>query len=338
MAWATLDLDGVIWDAATGLAAVAEIHTAIKERAVATSHPIRLTTFADDFEGDVWLSEPVDGFTGRQFLKTLLEGFYEGIVDLVEGDENVGFTTASAGDTLWTMETLIADMALGEFADTLLGPQYYHAFLWLREALDRLIYARRMRGVVQHVATGGTPTLRSVKSADVFTDADDAWAAMLSDSPTTSTADGAYVLGEVFWFFLGSPQFRGRSQYLIERARLRKSALDIDLSGTWTRAEWQVSPTGGEPNDVTISTVDISIDGEDAVSCAIDDDTFIDASSTAIPLTGDREDVSFEIDPIPASLPFDGTDGLRTGLGSFGFNIPKTWVWFDISGELADQA
>lgn len=120
MAWATLDWDGDIWDEATGLAAIAEIHTAIKQRAEATVHAIRLTDFADDFSGDVWLCEPPTNLLGRQYLKTILEGFYTGIEDLLDGDSSVEFTTTSGGDTIWTIEDLVTDVDMGDFADLLI--------------------------------------------------------------------------------------------------------------------------------------------------------------------------------------------------------------------------
>ena len=118
--------------------------TAIKAARRATVHAIRLTDFADDFSG-------MSGYASLQ--RTCWGGSTEDdprrLLHRREDcrwRQRVEFTTTSGGDTIWTIEDLVTDVDMGDFADLLTSPQDYRPFLWLREALDRVDYVRKMRG------------------------------------------------------------------------------------------------------------------------------------------------------------------------------------------------
>ena len=352
MGWMTLDLDGTIWDAATGLAAVAEIHTAIKERAAATAHPIQIA-FAADFSGDVWLNDTPSAPGGRKYLRAVLEGFYQGIVSLVENPPLI-FTTSSAGDTLWTMETLIADVDMGEFAATLRGPQYYSAFLWLREALDRLIYSRHfLTGTVTE--TSPTHSYLSPHAADEFgfenyyytppfvDEREDSWDARTEELGGSGVYFGFSAVGwqerGLKWKNLNivnppDGSFDSWWFWHNENLSMAYSFPTAEFSGEIVRSEVQYTTVWTD--SVTLGSMTVSINDAEvefssaltnarvAISTAtIDAETLVDTDVTTTP---------------PSERPF-GTYFLGlTPLKSAALGVTGLWLYLDISGELADQA
>jgi hypothetical protein len=352
MAWLVTDFEDVDFCDGTGWAVVAGIHKAIKERAECVVHPLyTIGDYGEEFEGDIWTyDEPDTG--GRLYLVEQLRKFHTDITTLVEGNSLIEWTVESAGDDIWTMADLETDIGLGTWEEQLRDSTDPAPLIWLQECLDRLIYVRRYKsdvfgGPAIGAATreffykqGGDPGREFGDPVPDYSHAQDAWAAMLADpegapssDPSTSTVS-ALVGASAFGILATSvPRLTG--------GFLR----DVTLIGTWTRAEWEVAPQLG--SSLTISSVDVTIDGGDPVSVTISavvgeqDPVFVPADEDAIPLTGTRDDVTFDLD-LPSSLPFDGHwfgGGFsEDGVGFFSVRLHRAWVYFDISDELTDQA
>lgn len=356
MAWSDIDWDGDMMDAATGLAAIAEIHTAIKERAEVTVHAIRLTDYADDFSGDVWLCEPPTTPGSRQFLKTILEDFYSSVESLIDGDDTVRFTTTSGGDTLWTIEDMVTDIAMGEFADLLTGPHDYRPFLWLREALDRLIYVRKMRGRIRWNLDAETyVSTFNVKQQDIdpFNPTEtgwtnqEMWTATIAQPTVTDSSENLPGASSGF----SGPFARWAFPLLDLRASGTGTSRlfhiewfdDVALPempgllGVVTRGQWIVqTQSASSPNPGL--EVYASIDGSSPqniyrynpfnTSAGI---TLIEAGLSDIPRNDAREDISGSFSPIPVTYPFSTTPA------HVYWWLYGAYVHLDISAELTDQ-
>lgn len=149
------DFDGTFFDDGAGWRIVFQIHMAISLRAKFTQHPIRIGNFAKQVSGIVWLQN-IDS-TEIQDLPTRLRSYYSAIEDLLSSNENIRWTEASGRSPEWTIESLIADIGMGEF-EPLLRPQDPRPFVWLIAALNRLTHPKLRRSLgMQNLSTLAGP-------------------------------------------------------------------------------------------------------------------------------------------------------------------------------------
>lgn len=312
-------LDGTGWLECAG------IHRAIKERAECVVSVLASTTYADDFSGDVWIGDPAGDHI---YLRDLFEQWYTDIETLVDNSPSIKWTTESAGTTEWTMATLEADIAMGAFADLLTDspwPTDPRPFIWLQKCLDRLIHVRRFKSVVTSAARVSKSDFNKPTASDAW---DAAKAATEGVFPVSNT--DPKVGGTVFVSFGGASY----DATIYNRFQDANIATDT-FTGTQTGAEWELRPSNFA--NCTLTEIDLYIDGAGVRTIPFEGATFVPVSVGAIPMGSARSDIFMRIDTVPPSLPFDGTSGALTGLGSFGVQLYAAWVYFDIAAELTDQ-
>ena len=153
------DFNGILFNDGSGYDLVKAIHLGIKERAEAIGNTA-LTggKYADEWDTTtkIYTSDPLgesdEEDDGRTYLKDVLQGFYDDIVALTtylfqapKAFVNNLYPT-DGGDLsdvlLWSESRLVTDIGMGAFADLLTGPSNYEPFLWLHEALNRLVWVR----------------------------------------------------------------------------------------------------------------------------------------------------------------------------------------------------
>jgi hypothetical protein len=146
MAWPVTDFDGVQFNDGTGYAEVVAIHKAIKQRAEAIGHSLASGAYADPWTATpIWLADPSRQGVGdtRVYLRDVLQGFYDDIIDMLDSDTDIRFVeSVTANATEWTEASLVTAIGMGDFVYLLTKPANHEPFLWLHEALDRLIYPR----------------------------------------------------------------------------------------------------------------------------------------------------------------------------------------------------
>lgn len=177
MPWPITDFDGVTFNDGRGWQEIQAIHLAIKERADLTGHTLGSGDYSDPWDTDtpVFLSGPGNS-DGRIYLRDQLETFYDDVADLVEGDPKIRWTKTSGRSDEWTTASLVTDIGLGDFADLLTKPQNHLPFLWLHEALDRLIYTKRTTQaqtpgrLYWHDSYGGLGASEQLAWTSMFTD------------------------------------------------------------------------------------------------------------------------------------------------------------------------
>lgn len=330
MAWPVTTFEDVDFLDGSGWLTVSAIHRAIKERAECSLHTV-LTggDYGAEFDGVIWTMEPFGD--GKLYLKDLLGTLYTDLTNLVEGLPGIRWTTASNGDTLWTMASLETDIAMGPYLDLITDATDPRPFIWLQAALDRLIYLRRLKGLIGN----DFPSVTSITSrtgTDALS-ASDAYADAYSD--TEFTGSGFHHIGAaVRWddFF---------DDYVANIYTKLTDAIFVPgyvslTQGTQTGGRWEILP--GKVT-CTLTDVDIVVDGGTPVTVPLNATSFIYADPASVPMVGGMTGLAIEFDTVPSSLPFNGTAiGLITGIGSFEVRLYRAWVNVDIAAELTDQA
>ena len=177
------DFDGTLFDDGTGWKIVFQIHMGISVRAKITQHPIRIGNFATQVSGLVWTADyEIFGFKD---LPTRLREYYAAIESLLSSNENIRWTETSGRSPEWTIESLIADIGMGEF-EPLIKPQAPEPFVWLIAALNRLTHPKLKRPLaLQGIEIIDGSYLRVLGPDEIVdeedstaTDDDDMWNAM----------------------------------------------------------------------------------------------------------------------------------------------------------------
>lgn len=332
MAWPVTTFEDVDFLDGSGYATVAAIHLAIKERAECALHsPLTGGDYGAEFDGVIWTMEPFGD--GKLYLQDLLGTLYTDLSTLVEGLAGVRWTTASNGNTLWTMASLETDIAMGPYLDLITDATDPRPFIWLQAALDRLIYLRRLKASMGNVSDSVDYYFRGNGTDD--TSASAAYAEAYGMTETLSGSyHGAIVNAGVVWDDFFDEYAAAIGTYIEGAASL---AGHVNLTqGTQTGARWEL--LGGKVT-CTLTEIDVTVDGGDPVTAALSGSTFVDADVASVPLSGSISGIGMTMDTIPATLPFNGTaSGGITGIGSFQVQLYRAWVHVDIAAELTDQA
>lgn len=198
MAWPNPDLDGVRFNQDdAGWLEIESIFTAIKERAVATGHSLASGAYSGTFALELWHADP-DGDTDRDYLKDLYEQFHTDLDALIDGDANIRWTEGSGDTTEWTLASLTTDIGMGDFADLLTRAANPDPLLWLRAALERLIYAK----VTETVDSSAAEAVFRGYQPPTYTNGDGAsyaaaWTDMVADSDHTD--DFSLLRNRILW-------------------------------------------------------------------------------------------------------------------------------------------
>jgi len=320
MAWPNPDLDGVRFNQDdAGWTEMESIFTAIKERAVATGHSLATGDYSGTFAMELWHADP-DGDTDRDYLKDLYEQFYDDLELLVAGDVDIRWTEASGDTTEYTMASLVTATALGDFVDTLTRAANPEPILWLRAALELLIYAKvTVEGTVSSgtkVHTYGTGATRQ-----------DAW-----DDRASNSASDVFPnnLLQMWWEAASSgfPSFT-ESAYIRKDIQSREY-LTAHLDGVLSEAYYEYVVIWGAnftptTMDFFIGTESFTVTGSTSGKQATTDptisaDTYIDADITTTE---------------PGTVPFSSSTGSSAG---FRVNMTGIILHIDLATILADQA
>lgn len=132
------DFEGVFFDAGMGWKVLFEIHLAISVRARYVGGAG--TNFNTQISGIVWLDD--DGADDNRDLRTELQYCYNAIGGMMSSAQtDTGghhWTRESGRSEVWTLESMTADIGMGEFADLLIRPQSPEPLVWLIAALNRM--------------------------------------------------------------------------------------------------------------------------------------------------------------------------------------------------------
>lgn len=336
MAWPVTTFEDVDFLDGSGYATVAAIHLAIKERAECSLHTV-LTggDYGDVFDGVIWTMEPFGD--GKLYLKDLLGALYADLTELVEGLPGIAWTTASNGDTLWTMASLETDIAMGPYLDLITDATDPRPFEWLQAALDRLIYLRRLKA---NIGDGfPTPTIDYYFRGDSFLpsepNAADAYAGAYADTDSIHPTYNDPVVNAQVYFDATFSEYAAAIGTYFEGAIFTPGYVNL-TQGVQTGARWELQP--GKVT-CTLTDLDIVVDGGSPVTVPLTGNSFIYADPASVPMTGGMTGLNMSMDTIPSTLPFNGTaSGGVTGIGSFEVRLYRAWVNVDIAAELTDQA
>ena len=237
----------------------------------------------------------------------------------IEAMLNAGyFTEASGYSDPWTVGSIVTDMGLGafEFGDV----QFHSLNYWaqMKEALDRMIYARR--GVV-FSPSGATVYRKSGLEGSP----NDAWNEMYADSESSAAAN----TGQLGWSVAAAGGF---SVAAVATRLIENIAITNSFSGVLSAIGYTV--TNGLSNYA--GSIDVSIGSESFTFSGAGSVEVINVSGD-LPL-GSVGYVDFEITTtLPSSNPFS-TGGGPPYVGSISSIFGGTYFYFDIAGELTDQA
>lgn len=336
MAWPVTDFNGVQFNDGTGYAEVVAIHLAIKERADAVGHSLASGDYSDEWDTAqvIWHDDdyPVDG---RLYLKAVLTGFYSAIGSLISGDSGIRWTeTGNNNAVAWTLSSLVADIGMGAFADMLTATTNYDPFLWLHEALDRLVYRR----VLLTIDSSGTITetyngYRSGESASgVGVDAlqENSWDEATGDSDHSSTTGiGASLRWQIST--ISSPPFYTQ----ITKAASGRSVTNTITTGSLSAVDYSIQLT---LTKFTGSTFEIAFNGNTPINIVPYGNTsFLIPGSTSDFALNSTDAVQWAVTTTPpATNPF-------STVGTADFAMIRAisvlmYFYVDISGILADQA
>lgn len=319
MAWPNPDLDGVRFNQHdAGWNEIESIFTAIKERAVATGHSLASGDYSGAFALELWHADP-DGDTDRDYLKDLYEQFHTDLDALIDGDADIRWTEASGDTTEWTLASLTTDIAMGDFADLLTRAANPDPLLWLRAALERLIYAKvTVEGTVSSGTMDYTYGLDSTRQL--------AWDDRLNNAATDTFPNN---LLQLWWEGRSSISPSGEIAEVRRNIEAREY-LTAHLDGVLSEAYYEYVVIWGA--NFTPGTMDFFIGTETFTETAstsgkrattdptISADTYIDADITTTE---------------PGTVPFSSTTG--TGAG-FRVNMTGIILHIDLASVLADQA
>lgn len=140
------DFDGVRFDDGTGWKVLFEIHLALSLRIQMVSSAYG-SPFATQISGLMWTQDGPGGSAGE--LSMELTACYNAIVSLLGGPVTelggLRWTEASGRSPEWTIESLTADIGMGEFADLIVRSQRPEPLVWLIAAISRLQYPKIWR-------------------------------------------------------------------------------------------------------------------------------------------------------------------------------------------------
>lgn len=320
--WPVPDFDGRLFNdnASTGGSGielggreVIAIHLAIKQRADAVNHTITSGDFSAVWDGSrVWLSDPVEG-DGRLYLRDVLQGFYDGVVDLVESGL---FYEESGGDTAWSVANLVTDIGLGDWADLLTRPADPRPFQWLHAALDRLIYAR--------VDFGAPVASQRVTESSLvyYATLQGAWDALLALAPHGYGA-GSFI-AQLAWLVdaIAGPNYAANG-YTGIKFPVNLSAYAGDSVGE----SYQVARLNESGLDVDYSFGSAA----DTVASGTSDTVWLDSSTPdTVPGSSTLVEAVFST-ALPATVPFAAAPKSVT------LQITGLRVYLDLSSALGDQ-
>lgn len=347
MAWPVTDFDGVQFNDGSGYAEVVAIHLAIKERAEAVGHSLASGDYADEWDTSlvVWHDDnaPDDG---RLYLVDVLQKFYNDIVSLLTiGTGKAWVQSPEIGASTWGITNLKADIGLGDFADLLTGTTNYEAFLWLHEALDRLVYVREIDQVdTSDAVIWFTGYLFGYDYGGAF-EGNAGWEDMAA-GPEHYWSDPTNTLyASLMWRLL--PGFGGGFATAIRRVENLKTRSDITgsveavaLNLTFRAGENTGGTTNPYPYEDPSTAMELSINGEQTRTLATffgQETELLTLNAENFPSETDNTIYMEVLTPTPGTSPFWNASGgtLEMGVRMFGSQM---YYYIDISGELADQA
>lgn len=319
MAWPNPDLDGVRFNQDdAGWLEMESIFTAIKERAVATGHSLASGDYSGAFAIELWHADP-DGDTDRDYLKDLYEQFHTDLDSLIDGDADIRWTEASGDTTEWTLTSLTTDIGMGDFADLLTRAANPEPLLWLRAALERLIYAKvTVEGTVSSGTMDYTYGLDSTRQL--------AWDDRLNNAASDTFPNNLLQL----WWTIRSSISPSGEVAEVRRNIQGREYLTAHLDGVLVEAYYDYVVFFD--SNFTPSTMDFFIGTETFTETAstsgkrattdpsIDTDTYIDADITTTE---------------PVTVPFSSSTGVGRG---FRVNINGIILHIDLATILTDQA
>lgn len=348
MAFPVTDFDNVTFNDGSGWAEVVAIHLAIKERADAVAHSLADGRYAVpwDTETPVFLGDPEDASPGdgRTYLRDVLKRFYDDIVLLLIYDADIRWVkTAGVEAEEWTEAEMVTDIGLGAFVDLLTKPANHLPFLWLHEALDRLIYAR----VTVPVTQTGTRTYKKLPPPDdAFGMAPDSypgglfefeniWDAVRAESDSTDTA--VPTVGYVFdpkpasrWTLITTTEVDGVSVNILDatttvslveyRLVLTQSKYTLETTGVAVNGEVTNFAPGSSSGSLWVEGNTLDVDGGNNFEFNITLSTGIAADNPS------RQPNGISYYPAPPSL-----DGARR------ITLSHVRGTYDLSSELSDQ-
>lgn len=249
------------------------------------------------------------------------------IVDSV----NAGYWTETTGrGTVWTLANLESDIGhtLSSAAERPQDAGYWQA---LQDALDRLIYARRKFGLVDNSGQTRRQQFGSILSTPTL-----AWDSMAAASETAPSGVTGQDYIRVGYNISGSS-----GAYIAASGRTweNKECSAPSVEGTLKAVDWlgnyDVLGAGGESMSISITTDHIA---PAATATLTPPNPALDASAITIEAAAAQVDITTtthvtleRTSSLPASNPF-------VTVGRFNISFNEYRVYFDIAGELTDQA
>lgn len=320
MGWPNPSLDGVRFNQSdAGWNEMASIFLAIQERAQATGHSLASGSYSGSFALNLWLSDD-DGDPDRDYLRALYGQFYDDLELLVEGDADIRWTEATGDTDEYTMASLVTAVGMGAFADTLTRAANPEPLLWLRAALELLLYAK-----VNVRATVSSGTMDYTRGTGATLQ--DAW----DDRAGTPASDSfPNNLTQLWWEVrnTGFPLFNEVAE--VRRNIQSREYLTAYLDGVLSEAYYDYNVIFGAnftpgTMDFTLGTESFTVTGTTSGKRSTTDptiaaDTYIDADITTSE---------------PSTVPFSSSSGTSAG---FRVNLNKIILHIDLASILTDQA
>lgn len=245
------------------------------------------------------------------------------------------FVTIDGGETAYTKSSVEA--AVGTDLDSNpIRPQEARFWQAQKDALDLLIYMKRLRGNVGNDWTNSNDATKYTRISGLQVDEPTAWSVMLAASSSTTTgaaAGGGTSTGvDILWQTVeAAGSFTSTAHYKWEGVTLKASAALDGLASYYSQAKWAV--VGVDNTNGTLSSYGVSIDGAAAETVGLSGTTLIPVSTSDIPLTGERNDISFEVASLPGTNPFSGSPDV----GLTDIKLQSAFCYFDLSSGLSDQ-
>lgn len=153
------DFEGVFFDDGTGWKVLFEIHLAIQVRVKVLGQTPAITALNTKIPSIIWTDD--DTFNVSGDLRTELNFCYQEIEHLLSGVDTLRWTEAEGRSPEWTLETLTADIGMGDFQDLLIRTQSPAPLVWLIAAINRLQYPKirrtlYMQQLIDSRGSGGT--------------------------------------------------------------------------------------------------------------------------------------------------------------------------------------
>lgn len=155
------DFDQQFFNKGAGWAILYEIWMGISMRAKITSSSVQSGAFARQLSGPVWLQKQAWATPkNRNDYPSMLNQMYVAIETLLSSPittfGGIRWTESSGRSTEWTIESLTADIGLGDFRDLITRPQNPAPLVWLVQALNRLRYPKIYRTLYFNDLVGST--------------------------------------------------------------------------------------------------------------------------------------------------------------------------------------